>query len=46
MYGMKFMGSFDELTRKDLIEYFAQQSFEPAKRNGVPIPGIAKMTFK
>lgn len=44
--GIRFIGSFDDLTRRDLADYVGQQTFMPAKRNGVPSPGVFEMTFR
>jgi len=46
VFGIRFLGSFDDLTRKDLADYISQLFFTPAKRNGIQTAGIYKMEFK
>lgn len=44
--GVRFMGTFSEVTRQDIIEFVEQANFVAATRNGVPERGKVKMTFK
>jgi hypothetical protein len=46
VFGMKFIGAFDDLTKKDLADYISQSFFAPAKRNGVAEAGVFKMGFR
>jgi hypothetical protein len=46
VFGIRFMGTFEELTKRDLIDYIGQQTFTPAKRNGLPTAGVFEMTFR
>ena len=46
IFAMRFIGTFSEITRRDIADYVSQASFIPGKRNGVPAPGVFKMTFK
>lgn len=46
IYGIRYVGTFSEITRRDIADYVSQASFIPGKRNGVPAPGVVKMVFK
>ena len=46
VFGIRFIGNFDDLTRQDLVEYLGQQIFTPAKKNGVPVTGVYEMIFR
>jgi hypothetical protein len=46
VFGMRFIGTFDDLTRQDLSDWIGQSMFAPAKRNGLPAAGVFKMTFR
>ena len=43
---IRYSGTFSQVTRRDLEDFFAQASFAPAMVNGVPAPGVFKMTFR
>ncbi len=45
-FGMKFFGAFSEATRRGILDFVAQATFLPAKRNGVPSAGVFTMTFR
>lgn len=45
-YSIRVIGNMNELTKRDLREWLAQTTFVPAKRDGVPVPGVFKMTFR
>jgi hypothetical protein len=42
---IRFIGSLPAATRRDLIDYLQQMTFEPARLSGVPVAGIFKMDF-
>jgi hypothetical protein len=46
VFGIRFLGSFDDLTRRDLTDYISQLFFTPAKTNGIQTAGVFKMEFK
>lgn len=46
VFGIRFIGNFDDLTRQDLVEHLGQQIFTPAKKNGVPVTGVYEMIFR
>ncbi|HEX6575882.1 MAG TPA: hypothetical protein VF042_13010 [Gemmatimonadaceae bacterium] len=46
IFGIRYTGTFSEVTRRDLADYIAQARFSPAMRNGVPERGIFTMTFR
>ena len=46
VYGIRFIGTFSDVTRRDIADFVAQASFVPASRNGVPEKGVVKMTFR
>ena len=46
IYGIRFIGTFSDVTRRDIADFVSQASFIPAMRNGVPEKGVVKMTFR
>lgn len=46
VFGIRYIGIFDDLTRRDLNEWISQTTFTPSKRNGVPVAGVFKMAFQ
>jgi hypothetical protein len=46
VFGIRFIGNFDDLTRQDLVEFLGQQIFTPAKKNGIPVSGVYEMMFR
>jgi hypothetical protein len=43
---MRVVGNMDDLMKRDLQEWLGQARFVPAKRDGVPVPGIYSMKFR
>ena len=43
---IRVTGTMSALMKRDLEEYIVQLLFIPAKRDGVPVPGVFKMTFR
>ena len=46
IYGIRYVGTFSDLTRRDIADFVSLATFIPGKRNGVPAAGVFKMTFK
>ena len=46
VFGIRFIGRFSDVTRRDITDYIADATFVPAKRNGIPERGVFKMTFR
>ena len=40
---IRFIGSLPAATRRDIIDYLQQATFEPATLSGVPVAGVFKM---
>ncbi len=44
--GMRVMGRITDEVRRELSAYLEQFTYAPATRNGVPVSGVFKMTFR
>ena len=42
---MRVIGSMPAATRRDIVEYLQQATFEPARLSGVPVDGVYKTSF-
>jgi hypothetical protein len=40
------IGNMSEITKRDLAEWIPQVMFALAKRDGIPVDGVFKMTFR
>jgi hypothetical protein len=45
VFGMRYLGTFSEMTKRDIADYISQARFAPGTRNGIPERGVFKMTF-
>ena len=46
VFGLRSTQVIDPLMKTDLQDWLQQVSFIPAKRDGVPVAGVFKMTFR
>jgi len=46
LFAMRFIGTFSQVIRKSITEFIEQSTFVSATRNGVPVKGVFKMTFR
>ena len=46
VFRMRVMPRMDDLMRRDIEEWLQGVTFKPATRDGVPVAGVYKMTFR